>query len=72
MLKFKPTKALLIASLVTSLSGCIDQGLFCDVVTSPINFESATALQVVKTDRVQDEKIAVQNEYGRRNCKWSD
>lgn len=66
----RTTPLWLIASL--GVSGC-DMlkpvpGDFCDVVKAPIEFEAATAAQVVATDRASAERIDVQNTYGREHC----
>lgn len=69
-----PRRRTTLLSLIASLgvSGC-DMlrpvpGDFCDVVKAPIEFEGATATQVVATDRPVAERIDVQNAYGRKHC----
>lgn len=52
-----------------TLAAC-DPGDFCDVVDAEIVFAPETALEVVRTDRADAQRIAVQNEYGRKNCSW--
>ena len=53
-----------------SLSMCAVPGDFCDVVKGPKLFDTATAAQMVKTDRPDVEAIRVENDYGKRLCKW--
>lgn len=64
----KPTKSLLIAFL--ALSACDKAGDFCQVMTSPLEFEPTTSVQMVKTDRSEVEEMATLNEYGGKFCSW--
>lgn len=62
------TPVWLIALLGSSACAPVS-GDFCDVVTSPIEFDSVTASQVVKTDRGEAEQIAAQNKYWAEHCQ---
>ena len=60
--KFLTTLLLLTGSL--SVSACVPSGDFCDVVTSPIQFDKDTATAVVASDRGEAEQIATINAWG--------
>lgn len=61
-----------IGSLTSCLAiGACNPGSFCEVVGAEIEFAPETARAVVRTDREDAERIAVQNAYGRANCDWS-
>ncbi len=71
MLKPKMTLRLLLVLLV-GLSGCAPSGggLFCDVVTSPVQFPEDLALSIAKQARPEAVQIDAQNTYGRDHCSW--
>lgn len=64
----KRTRIWLIASAL-ALAGC-GSGDFCDVVPAAKEFDAATALVMVKTDRQDVVQIRVENDYGARHCDW--
>ena len=63
----KLTMVLLTGSLI--LTGC-GKNDFCLVVPGPKLFDPETSKVMVQTDRPDVEQIAVENEYGKRNCGW--
>lgn len=71
MLKPKMTLRLLLVLLV-GLSGCGQSGggLFCDVVTGPVEFPADLALSIAKQARPEAVQIDAQNTYGRDHCSW--
>jgi hypothetical protein len=59
-------------SLVSCLTiGACNPGSFCEVVSARIEFAPETARAVVRTDRDDAQRIAVQNAYGQENCDWA-
>ena len=60
----------LILSTLCLTAACSSPGNFCDVVKAPLAFSPETSQAIVRTDREDAERIAVQNEYGNRNCDW--
>ncbi len=57
--------------LTASLAACVSPGGdFCDVLRGPIEFQAATAAQIVATDRPSAETIRALNVYGARTCRW--
>lgn len=63
-------RTILLLLTVSLASSCVTAGDFCDVATGPLEFESETAAQIVRTDRPAAERIDAQNAYGRANCGW--
>jgi len=61
----------MIALLTVSAAGaCSQPGDFCVVYTDPIGpFAPETAAQIVKTDRLAGEDIAVRDEYWMEYCR---
>lgn len=56
--------------LTVLAAGCTKPGDFCEVWTGEKVFDPETARVMVQTDRPDVEGIAVENEYGRRHCRW--
>jgi len=66
MPRYRATNISLIALL--AVGSCVAPGSFCAVVRGPLEFEAATAAQIVETDRPTAEAIDAQNAYWRGNC----
>lgn len=62
----RTTITLLTACLV---AGCTSPGDFCDVWQGEKIFVPETAATIVETDRPDAVGIAIENEYGRLNCR---
>lgn len=60
---------ILLTAFLGSTSCTMTAGDFCDVVRGPLDFDSATARQIVATDRPAAEAIDVQNAYWRQHCR---